>query len=277
MSKFKVGDKIIGNNAADHKYVITRKGYIGTVSRIISDNEVRLESGFYVDPKCFELAKSEAAETYELHITCNDGKTTNAVYKVNGKIEKRTEAVCAPSDTFNFNTGAELAINRVLYGTDYNPKDVAFKPTQPIAPQEDKAKYAVGQKVKVIGNCCCHGYSRGTILTLVRSVNFLRREPDWYVGEGTDYVSERDIEPYAEPEKEPEPVYLNMKVVCTDGDSSFYAGKVYEFINGKVKDKDGDERPQPLNPTSGRASNFEQFYKAYCGKAKFIPYLGEQP
>ena len=171
-------------------------------------------------------------------------------------------------------------IYHLLSGKVYSEMVLASienKPTQPIAPQEDKPKYAVGQKVKVIGNCCCHGYSRDTILTLVRSVNFLRREPDWYVGEGTDYVSERDIGPCAEPEKEPEPVYLNMKVVCTDGDSSFYAGKVYEFINGKVKDKDGDERPQPLNPTSGRASNFEQFYKAYCGEAKFIPYLGEQP
>ncbi len=39
------------------------------------------------------------------HITCNDGKTTNAVYKVNGKIEKREKAVCSPSDTFDFATG----------------------------------------------------------------------------------------------------------------------------------------------------------------------------
>ena len=142
----------------------------------------------------------ESFDRYELHITCFDGKTTNAMYKVNGKIEKRTEAKCSPSDVFDFAIGAQEAFDRAF------PK---AQPTQPIAPQEDKAKFAVGQKVKVTGNCCCHSYSRGTILTLVRSVNFLRREPDWYVGEGADYVSERDIEPYAEPEQ-PKSKYESM-------------------------------------------------------------------
>lgn len=87
----------------------------------------------------FELV---SADRHELHIT-SDGTTTNAVYKLNGKVEKTAKAVCCPSDTFNFNTGAELAINRVLYGTDYNPREVAFKEPMQNQPKEAVTLYCV--------------------------------------------------------------------------------------------------------------------------------------
>jgi len=46
-----------------------------------------------------------------------------------------------------------------------------------------------------------------------------------------------------EPEKEPEPEYYSGKVVCIFSDDRFTVGKVYEFVNGRVTDNDGDLRP----------------------------------
>lgn len=134
------------------------------------------------------------------------------------------------SSEISYNTSIGLTFTEEQLDAFTQPVE---KPTQPIAPQEDKAKFAVGQKVKVIGNCCCHGYSRGTILTLVRSVNFLRREPDWYVGEGTDYVSERDIEPYAEPEKEAVKLYC---IKSDDGWCKFEKGNTYECNGLRIRE-----------------------------------------
>lgn len=60
-------------------------------------------------------------------VITTDGKTTLARLFDGKTMVKRAEAKCAPSDTFNFNTGANLAFNRLVYGTDYNPQDVAVK------------------------------------------------------------------------------------------------------------------------------------------------------
>lgn len=51
--------------------------------------------------------------TYELHISCCDGKTTHAVYKRNGKIIQRTMARCNPDDKFDFAKGVAVAISRL--------------------------------------------------------------------------------------------------------------------------------------------------------------------
>lgn len=60
-------------------------------------------------------------------VITTDGKTTLARLFDGKTMVKRAEAKCAPSDTFNFNTGANLAFNRLVYGTDYNPQDVVVK------------------------------------------------------------------------------------------------------------------------------------------------------
>lgn len=51
--------------------------------------------------------------TYELHISCSDGKTTHAAYKRNGKIIQRTMARCNPDDKFDFAKGVAVAISRL--------------------------------------------------------------------------------------------------------------------------------------------------------------------
>lgn len=43
-----------------------------------------------------------------------DGKTTLARLYEDNKVVKRAEAKCCPTDTFDFKTGAELALSRVF-------------------------------------------------------------------------------------------------------------------------------------------------------------------
>ena len=121
-------------------------------------------------------------------------------------------------------------------------------------------------------------YKKGDIYQVAR-ISPSNSDRCYCVYNKTDEIFLDVVEYLVLPDYQPEkvaPTYLNMKVVCTDGSKYFVAGKVYEFVNGKLKDEDGDERPQPVNPTRGRVSSLEQFHNECSDRAKFIPYLGEQ-
>ena len=79
-------------------------------------------------------------------------------------------------------------------------------------------------------------------------------------------------EPEAEPE--PEPKYFSGKVVCvSSGDECFTVGKMYEFINGEVKDDDGDARPVYADE---RFKSVEEWNSEYgMPIARFIEFKGE--
>jgi len=217
------------------------------------------------------------ADTYELHITCNDGKTTNAVYKVNGKIEKRTEAVCCPSDTFDFAIGAQTAFDRVFPKPINIQSDTHPCATQPIAPQEDKSRFKVGDKVKVtkpIWGCGCAQDVVG-IVTDEPYTNGL--VPDWNKGvelvnvlnaKGRIYSVNADgVEPYTEPEKEPEPVYFSGAAIAIINEIDITKGKQYTFENGYMTDNDKTKRPMRRDPIKSVSDDWF--------KIRFIPYLGE--
>lgn len=85
----------------------------------------------------------DTSDTYELHITCRDGKTTHAVYKKNGQIVDRTKALCNPDDKFSFIAGALVALSRLDACTEERPvwtnlmldkKEEPAKPTEPSEP-----------------------------------------------------------------------------------------------------------------------------------------------
>ena len=169
-------------------------------------------------------------DRYELHITCFDGKTTNAVYKVNGEIKERKQAKCSPNDTFDFAIGAQEAFDRVF------PK---AEPTQPAQPEKVESKYKSGDRVKIIANYEWHRFPIGTIVRLIESGHY----PKWkataldgvaYSGSPYWFVSEAEIEPFTEPTT-PEPtLYVTRKMLeklgaCSSGraefDSKFPSGK----------------------------------------------------
>ena len=82
--------------------------------------------------------KESTHDTYELHITCRDGKTTHAVYKKNGRIVERTKALCNPDDKFSFISGALVALSRLNACTEERPvwanlmPDKKEEPTEPL-------------------------------------------------------------------------------------------------------------------------------------------------
>lgn len=213
------------------------------------------------------IAEFAREPRHSIHITCTDGKTTHAVKKVDGKIVARSKAVCCPTDEFNANIGAQLAFNRLVYGTDYHPSEAALKPEQP--KREDKHTYKAGDKVKVINNTCGHFAKIGGVITLSDN-DVWCKENAWHYREHFGYITECDFEPYTEPEKA-EPEYLNMRVVCVAGSSGFTVGKVYEFKSGVVADDDGD-----VLPSNGdeKITSLSDAYLRYW-ENKFIEFKGE--
>ena len=59
MSKFKVGDKVVGNDSANEKYEITKKGWIGTVK-------------YYHDDGCIAVESLDHEHIYPVHEDCFD-------------------------------------------------------------------------------------------------------------------------------------------------------------------------------------------------------------
>ena len=70
------------------------------------------------------ISENEESESIVIY---RNGQKTIAVRKKNGKVVKDAVARCNPTDEYDFNKGAELAYNRLVYGTDYHPSEVAFK------------------------------------------------------------------------------------------------------------------------------------------------------
>lgn len=54
MYKFKVGDKVIGNDNADREYHVTKKGYKGTVDAVFDDGTIEVDK-YKVFADCFDL------------------------------------------------------------------------------------------------------------------------------------------------------------------------------------------------------------------------------
>lgn len=118
--KFKVGDKVIGNNKAD-KYSITKEGWIGTVTEVheyciwVSGKGLIGKRGTEVDIRCFDLYKP--APNYKAVIT-SDGKITTARYYENEKKVSEAKSVCHEEDEFDFTVGAAISVARAVKGED---------------------------------------------------------------------------------------------------------------------------------------------------------------
>lgn len=250
MNKFRVGDRVTA------KGNVNGFGGSGTVIKVdighpISEYLVKFDCGV-VNSEIWALndsVKPLHSDRHSIHITCTDGKATHAVKKVDGKIVARSKAVCCPTDEFNANIGAQLAFNRLVYGTDYNPAEVALKPEHP--KQEDKPAYKAGDEVKVINDTCGHGQKIGGVITLKDSDVQVERNA-WHFKESAGYITECDIEPYAEPKQEPVKLYCVKDYIPGVWVTK---GNVYEIDKcGKIRFDDGystsfEDMPKPNSIT----------------------------
>lgn len=104
--KFKIGDKVIGNDLADENYGITCKGYKGIVTDVLNNGKIKVNQ-YTVLEECFDLFEEKI-------IITRKGKKTIAKYYVNGEVMEKGLARCCPEDTFDFATGAKIAFDRML-------------------------------------------------------------------------------------------------------------------------------------------------------------------
>lgn len=116
MSNFKVGDFVKVVDISDH--CMFSKGTIIKVTDLFSGDILRCRGIDKYGVENFWCIKESNIEPVmmkrELHIT-SDGFVTNCVYKVNGKIEKRSKATRnAKEDGFDMRTGADLCLDRIF-------------------------------------------------------------------------------------------------------------------------------------------------------------------
>lgn len=60
-------------------------------------------------------------------VICQDGTTTRAIEYEGKRRVKEAIAKLHPDDEYMWETGRDLALNRLIYGTDYHPSEVAFQ------------------------------------------------------------------------------------------------------------------------------------------------------
>lgn len=145
--KYKVGQKVRVRRDLKHgkcgkefvvRDMLLRRGEIAVI--IEEFNGCYLISG-EADPWLWTDEMLEPIPNEKIVIT-TDGVTTTAKKYDGKKLIKEAKAVCSKDDTFNFDVGAKLAMERLM--------------------AEDKPKYYNG-KVVCIDTSCTHLYTKGKI------------------------------------------------------------------------------------------------------------------
>lgn len=115
MAKFKVGDKVIAKKGAP--YGITTNGWRGVVIGIGKTSYMMRVKGHGFSEKADVLVEQKY---FDLDTSCNqkivittDGITTTAKLYSGKTVIKTATAKCSPDDTFDFETGARIAFNRL--------------------------------------------------------------------------------------------------------------------------------------------------------------------
>lgn len=127
--KFKVEDKVrIVRNTGN---MVAKNKYIGQVHTILNINPNR-EFGYYLENCNGWLWKEddlELAVCQDKIVITNDGKTTKATL-YHGDTKTVATAKCSPEDTFDFNVGAKMAMERLMEAVEppkyYNGKIVCI-------------------------------------------------------------------------------------------------------------------------------------------------------
>lgn len=126
--KFKVGDKVVGHGSESNMSIEGLHGVIvsvGALSVLVDFDKgfdghnggglIKTRTGWYVDPCKLSLDRSGCLKVYQI-----DNKV------IAERDGKKGVARCNPTDTFDFLTGAKLAIERLEaaynYGKPFMPK-----------------------------------------------------------------------------------------------------------------------------------------------------------
>lgn len=255
MSKFKVGDMVrtsielakkhgdlFGIGAEFWEDSKTRK-----VLAVFDDNPEQTD--YKLSGTCFFWPEYAlvSAESREFIVIRRDKSDVIASHKRGDEIVKTAKATCAPSDEFNFETGAKLAFDRLMGREE--PQLIAIGDTH-YGAQKPAPKFKVGDRVKT-------EYGVGTIVEIQHDdMPFLVLHDTWneghnakffaphlrLTGERSEWFEERDITLIPNEFPAPEPKYYTGKVVMLDAEGcpfckTLYLGKIFEFKDGICTDE----------------------------------------
>ena len=211
--------------------------------------------------------------TYEMHITCFDGVTTNAIYKVNGKIAKRAKAKCSPRDPFDFQIGMQEATDRI------------FIPTNKY---ESMSNSELDREMCSRGPCHAHNDVHRKHKCLFADDFFCPDITDANRADVIKYLLAEDAEAAPKPEDKPaEDTPEAMKLYCVKDykpGTWVTKGKIYEVgADGHIKFDDGYsplydslEKPNsmtdPLIPLVKRPANVGEW--VYITHTDYTPEAG---
>ena len=255
-SKYKIGDKVKvrsdlrqGDRYGGMYVLIDMVKYRGktvTIDRVERNGEYYGIEGHADTFWTNDMFEGLAVEQNKIVIT-HDGKTTTATrYREDGSKEVAT-AKCCPEDTFDFNVGAKLAMERLMKKVE---------PVEEWRVVDRKPRVGDYIRLKVRDYNFDH---IGDILT-VDAVNaydivsiYEKNHPNVEKIEYPDFnwnYTPREYEvvekvTVTEPKKPEPPKYFNGKVVCVKSPLSefFTVCKVYEIVDGKFTDNTGHVRP----------------------------------
>lgn len=256
--KFKIGDKVkvIESDAINHSDI----NMIGTIVENGSNSydytvafdrtypfthgcngKCPARNGRYYNERQLELVPAIANKI----VITVEGNTTLARLYSGKKVIKSAEAKCSPCDTFDFMTGAKLAIERLLT----NEVNRTAKVGEYVKVMSEGGHRATIHSILKVE----HVYDDGWVKVCLENDNSttLRRE---------QYVVIEGYEPEPEPEK-----YYNGKVVCIDniGNIGAYTiGKIYQFEDGILTADNGSKMKYYDKPIK----SFEEWQKFSSSK-----------
>lgn len=167
MTKFNVGDWVIGNKLVSEYYGIAKEGYIAKVinvdfipGNIIIKND---DETYDVNPDCFDLYRSEKDMRKDKIVIISDRNDPTKVVAHDFTTDLRAEVKCSKDDKFDFNTGAKLAFERLM---EMKKKPKAFT-GYVVCISSNSYTYTVGKVYKVTESYI----TDDTVLPFYRSYN----------------------------------------------------------------------------------------------------------
>ena len=256
MAKFKVGDKVrivFGDGFIE--WVSDMRKFIGktvTISEVSEDSKrpwFRIAGHYFHWNECdAELIEQPRREFIVIH---RSGNVMTAEHRVNREIIKSAKATCAPSDTFDFETGAKLAFDRLMGREEPKPAPQPahrFKVGDRVVTTKGYGTIVLTEKMSGNGSnlVSVDGYTSGHAGNGWSSrygIDQFRKDCMW--------VGSINLSPAPAPEP---PKYYTGKVVCISGE--YGIGKVFTVRNGFFTDGDYNCPDKPYKSVDDMNSRF---------------------
>jgi len=221
----------------DYEQAINRGDFCVHIMRICAycERDYYLNQGYKII-EFEELCKNNTIVIYQ---------KGNEVIALDKRTGKKAVAKCNPRDTFDFDTGAKLAFERLTGVIPFEPKKELKVGDRVVIRQWDDMVKEFGENCNGFINCNSTFTTRmrplcGRTATIIDigenhklKLDFDDKSGDTNWGYSTDMVEVLNEE------------YFTGKMVCVRSCNNDYTvGKIYEVVNGKLKDNDGESRPR---------------------------------